>query len=91
MDDQHTTVIIQRYLDELAGDAPAEPIVRALLERAVCRLHQSCASLLYRGYPRLTRPPLNLQSDEVLSAVVERLLTERLGDLRPDACPADSA
>jgi len=82
MDEQHTTVIIQRYLDELAGDAPAEPIVRALLARAVCRLHQLCASLLYRGYPRLTRPPLNLQSDEMLSAVVERLL-KALREARP--------
>lgn len=82
MDEQHTTVVIQRYLDELAGDAPAEPIVRALLERAVCRLHQLCAALLYRGYPRLTRPPLNLQSDEMLSAVVERLL-KALREARP--------
>ncbi len=82
MDEQHTTVIIQRYLDDLAGDAPAEPIVRALLDRAVLRLHQLCATLLYRGYPRLTRPPLNLQSDEMLSAVVERLL-KALREARP--------
>ncbi len=30
--------------------------------------------LLYSSYPRLTRPPLNLEADEVLGAVVERLL-----------------
>jgi RNA polymerase sigma-70 factor (ECF subfamily) len=30
--------------------------------------------MLFRSYPRLTRPPLNLQTDEMLSAVVERLL-----------------
>jgi RNA polymerase sigma-70 factor (ECF subfamily) len=30
--------------------------------------------LLYRKYPRLTRPPLNLVADELLGAVVERLL-----------------
>ena len=82
MDEQHTTAVVQRYLDELAGDAPAEPIVRALLDRAVLRLHQLCATLLYRGYPRLTRPPLNLQSDEMLSAVVERLL-KALREARP--------
>ena len=30
--------------------------------------------MLYSSYPRLTRPPLNLQTDELLGAVVERLL-----------------
>ena len=74
MNEEHTTAAVQRYLDELAGDTPVEPVVRALLDRAVRRLHQLCASLLYRSYPRLTRPPLNLQPEEMLSAVVERLL-----------------
>src|SRR5262249_42972435 len=50
------------------------------------RLHQLCASLLYRSYPRLTRGPLNLQSDEMLSAVVERLMkalrTAKPGNVR---------
>jgi RNA polymerase sigma-70 factor (ECF subfamily) len=49
-------------------------IVRALLDRSVRRLHLLCANLLYRQYRRLTLPPLNLQPDELLSAVVERLL-----------------
>src|SRR6476469_5749267 len=71
---EQTTAVVQRYLDELAGDAPAEPVVRALLDRAVRRLHQLCATLLHRSYPRLTRPPLNLRADEMLGAVVERLL-----------------
>jgi RNA polymerase sigma factor (sigma-70 family) len=82
MDQQHTTAIVQRYLDELAGDAPAEPIIRALLDRAVRRLQQLCATLLHRGYPRLTRPPLNVHSDEMLSAVVERML-KALREARP--------
>jgi RNA polymerase sigma factor (sigma-70 family) len=69
-----TTVSVQRYLDALAGDAPADAIVRALLERAVRRLQLLCASLLHKSYPRLARPPLNLDSDELLSTVVERLL-----------------
>jgi RNA polymerase sigma-70 factor (ECF subfamily) len=69
-----TTAVVQRYLDALAGDQPAEPIVRALLDRSVCRLQVLCGNLLYRQYRRLTLPPLNLQSDELLSAVVERLL-----------------
>ena len=66
MDDEHTTAAVQRYLDELAGDSPAEPVVRALLDRAVCRLHQLSATFLQRGYQRLMRPPLNLRAEEVL-------------------------
>jgi RNA polymerase sigma factor (sigma-70 family) len=80
--EERTTAVVQRYLDELAGDMPAEPIVRALLDRAIRRLHQLCATLLHRDYPRLTLPPLNLQSDEMLSAVVERLL-KALREARP--------
>src|SRR5436305_2920724 len=78
----HTTIVVQRYLDELAGAVPAEPIIRALLDRSVRRLQQLCANLLHRAYPRLTRPPLNLQADEMLGGVVERLL-KALRGVRP--------
>jgi RNA polymerase sigma-70 factor (ECF subfamily) len=74
--------VVQRYLDELGGDSPAEPIVRALLDRAVRRLHLLCATLLHRSYPRLAQPPLNLQADELLGAVAERLL-KALREARP--------
>jgi RNA polymerase sigma factor (sigma-70 family) len=82
MAEEHTTAAVRRYLGELAGDSSAEPVVRALLDRAVRRLHQLCATLLYQSYPRLTRPPLNLQADEILGAVVERLL-KALREARP--------
>jgi RNA polymerase sigma factor (sigma-70 family) len=82
MAEAHTTAVVQLYLDELGGDSPAEPIVRALLDRAVRRLHVLCATLLYNHYPRLTQPPLNLQADELLGAVVERLL-KALREARP--------
>ena len=82
MSEEHTTAAVQRYLDELADGTPVEPVVRALLDRAVRRLHQLCATLLYRSYPRLTRPPLSLQVDELLGAVVERLL-KALRQARP--------
>ena len=81
-EERNTTAVVQGYLDELAGDRPAEPVIRALLERAVHRLHELCAALLHRSYPRLTRPPLNLQVEEMLGAVVERLL-KALREIRP--------
>ena len=82
MTQEHTTAAVQRYLDELAGDSPAEPIVRALLDRAVRRLHVLCITLLHRSYPRRTQPPLNVQADELLGAVAERLLNA-LREARP--------
>src|SRR6516162_5849608 len=71
---EHTTAVVQRYLEALDGDTPAEPIVHAHLDRSVCRRQVLCGNLLYREYRRLTQPPVNLQPDEMLSAVVERLL-----------------
>ena len=85
MEENHTTAVVQRYLNDLAGvrgDSPAEPIIRDLLAGAVKRLHVLCSSLLFRSYPRLARPPLNLQSDELLSSVVERLL-KAMRQVRP--------
>ncbi len=67
---------------ELAEGATTEPVVRALLERSVRRLEQLCGVMLHRSYPRLTQGPLNLQTDEMLSAVVERLL-KALREARP--------
>jgi RNA polymerase sigma-70 factor (ECF subfamily) len=82
MSEEHTTTAVERYLAEMAGDAPSEQVVRALLDRAVRRLHQLCASVLYRSYPRLTRPPANVRADELLGAVVERLI-KALREARP--------
>src|SRR5215475_6877877 len=82
MSAEHTTAAVQRYLDALAGDQPAEPIVRALLDRSARRLHLLCANLLYRKYRRLTLPPLNLQPEQLLGGVVERLL-KAMRSVRP--------
>jgi RNA polymerase sigma-70 factor (ECF subfamily) len=82
VDEANTTLAVQRYLDELAEGATTEPVVRALLERSVRRLEQLCAVMLHRSYPRLTHAPLNLQTDEMLSAVIERLL-KALREARP--------
>ena len=75
MPDEPTTAVIQRYLDALPGESGAEPIVRELLERSVGRLRLLCATFLYKSYPRLTRPPVNLETDELLGGVVAGLLT----------------
>jgi RNA polymerase sigma-70 factor (ECF subfamily) len=80
--EEPTTAVVQRYLDALAGDAPAEPIVRELLERAAYRLERLCASMLHRSYPRLTRPPTNLETAEMLGGVVEGLL-KAMRSIRP--------
>jgi RNA polymerase sigma-70 factor (ECF subfamily) len=82
MSAEQTTAAVQRYLDALDGDQPAEPVIRALLDRAAHRLHLLCANLLYRKYRRLTLPPLNLEPEEMLSAVVERLL-KAMRSVRP--------
>src|SRR4051812_17442738 len=74
MQEEPTTVIIQRYLDALPEDAAAEPMIREFLERAAGRLRILCASLLHKSYPRLTRPPLNLETDDLLGGVVAGLL-----------------
>jgi RNA polymerase sigma factor (sigma-70 family) len=85
MAEAHTTLAVQQYLDELVGlqgDTPAEPIIRALLGRAVRRLELVCRKFLYRSYPRLAKPPVNLEAEEVLSAVIERLL-KAMREARP--------
>jgi RNA polymerase sigma-70 factor (ECF subfamily) len=82
MSDEPTTVIIQRYLDALPTGTDADPIIRELLERAVGRLRVLCATMLHRSYPRLTRPPMNLDTDELLGGVVAGLL-KALRTVRP--------
>ena len=77
MPEEPTTAIVERYLTELAGvsgEDSAEPIVRALLSVSVRRLHMLGATLLYRRYRRLSEPPLNLESEEMLGGVVERMM-----------------
>jgi RNA polymerase sigma-70 factor (ECF subfamily) len=82
MREEHTTAAVERYLFKLGEDSATDTIIRGLLDRSVHRLQKLCAALLYRSYPRLTYPPMNLQADELLSAVVERLL-KALREARP--------
>jgi RNA polymerase sigma-70 factor (ECF subfamily) len=70
-------------LAQASGHSSAEPLVRAVLARAVDRLRLLCATLLHRSYPRLARAPVNLEADELLGAVVERLL-KAMEKVRPE-------
>jgi RNA polymerase sigma-70 factor (ECF subfamily) len=83
MTEEPTTAAIQRCLDALHGDASAEPLIRDLLARAVERLRVLCGTLLQRSYPRLTQPPLNLETDDLLDGVVAGLI-KALQKVRPD-------
>jgi RNA polymerase sigma-70 factor (ECF subfamily) len=85
LEEVQTTIAVQRFLGQLAqldGSAQADPVIRALIDSSVARLHLLCRTLLLRSYPRLARPPLNLQSEEMLSAVVDRLL-RAMHEIRP--------
>jgi RNA polymerase sigma-70 factor (ECF subfamily) len=82
MQEEPTTVVIQRYLDALADDPAAEQKIRELLEQSVGRLCLLCANLLHRSYPRLTLPPTNMETDDLLSGVVASLLNA-LRTVRP--------
>ena len=80
--EESTTTVVQRYLDALPRGTLAEPIVRELLDRAVHRLERLCASMLHRSYSRLTGPPTNLETAEMLGGVVEGLL-KAMHSVRP--------
>ncbi len=69
MDEEHTTAVVQRYLDELRGDARArsQPSV-LLLDRAVQSAARTLRPPSCTGYPRLAGRLLNLQADELLGA-----------------------
>ena len=82
MNEEPTTAAIQRCLDALQGDRSAEPLIRDLLGRAVRRSRILCGTLLQRSYPRLTHPPLNLETDELLDGVVAGLI-KALQTIRP--------
>ena len=82
MNEGHTTEVIQRFLDDLQDQTAAEPVIRDLLGRAVDRLRLLCGALLHRSYPRLTHPPLNLETDELVDGVVAGLITA-LQKVRP--------
>ena len=51
MSEDQTTAAVQRYINALDGDAPADPIIRACLDRAAGRLEMLCAGMLYSSYP----------------------------------------
>jgi RNA polymerase sigma-70 factor (ECF subfamily) len=81
---ERTTAVVKAYLDALGQDGDNEALIRALVDRAVRRLHLLCSGMLHKSYRRLTQPPLNLCTEEMLSGVVERLL-KALRKTRPQS------
>jgi RNA polymerase sigma-70 factor (ECF subfamily) len=80
-----TTVSVQRYLEQLEradGDHECDPVVHALIERSADRLHMLCRSMLHKKYPRLLKGPSNLESEDLLSGLVERMI-KALQKVRP--------
>src|SRR4051794_41611316 len=53
---------------------PYTTLFRSLLSSSARRLHLLSATLLHRSYPRLSKPPMNLEAEEMLSGVVERMM-----------------
>jgi RNA polymerase sigma factor (sigma-70 family) len=85
VDTGQTTIVVQRYLDDLdraERDGPDELLVRQLIGRAANRLRLLSGRLLNQSYPRLRDGPCNLRVDEVLSGVVERLI-KAMRSVRP--------
>lgn len=82
MNKESTTAVVQRCLIALAGDDPVEPIIRDILGRSARRLERLCANMLHRQYPRLTRPPSNLETADMVGNLVEGLL-KAMGTIRP--------
>jgi RNA polymerase sigma-70 factor (ECF subfamily) len=72
--DDHPTAVVARYTIAVAGGAPADPIVRAPLDRAFGRMRLLRANFLHRCSRRQVRPAWILQMDEVLAADAKRLL-----------------
>ncbi len=81
-----TTLAVQRLLDDLEtnGSPTDDPFVRALLERSVDRLQQICSRLLHGSYRRLTRQPAWLDTHDLLSALVGRLM-RALREVKPQS------
>ena len=85
IDSEDADVALQRGLSQLSratDDADARAIVRELLSVAAGRILLLCGSMLSRHYPRLAKGPLNVQPDELLGAVAERLI-KAMRNVRP--------
>ena len=74
MGDDRTTAVVKAYLVAWRETRRPTRLSGSCWTGPSGRLRLLCAGLLLRGYPRLTRPPLNLEVDDLLGAVVGRVL-----------------
>jgi RNA polymerase sigma-70 factor (ECF subfamily) len=78
-------VAIQYCLNRLAGAAnetDAQKLVRELLSVAAGPILSLCGTTLGRRYPRLAKGPFNVQPEDLLGAVAERLI-KAMRNVRP--------
>lgn len=72
MSHDDTAAAMQRYLDALAQDAPAEPIIRALLDRSIRRLDFRVSCWRRPGGDSLNRARASGRSTPAASSAVAR-------------------
>ena len=85
MDTEDTNTAIQGCLNRLADAADnsdTHQIVRELLSVAAGPILSLCGSTLNRRYPRLAKGPFNVEPDDLVGAVVERLI-KAMRNVRP--------
>lgn len=85
MDTGDTNAVIQGCLNRLAGaadDSDTRQIVRELLSVAAGPIQLLCGSTLSRYYPRLAKSPFNVEPDDLVGAIVERLI-KAMRNVRP--------
>jgi RNA polymerase sigma-70 factor (ECF subfamily) len=69
-----TTADLQRLIDALGEPSAAEFARADLIARAEARLCARAAAMLYRSFPRLARPPAQLDPSELVNRAAARLL-----------------
>jgi RNA polymerase sigma-70 factor (ECF subfamily) len=85
IDTEDIDMALHRYLNRLAGatdDSDALQIAREVLSVAAGPILLLCGSTLRRHYPRLAKGPFNVQPEDLVGAVVERLI-KAMRNVRP--------
>src|SRR5215469_972585 len=85
IDTEDTNVAIQGCLNRLSAatdDSEAREVVRELLSVAAGQILLLCGSTLSVHYPRLAKGPFNVEPEDLVGAVVGRLI-KAMRNVRP--------